>query len=260
MEIKGKFLVVILVVLFVCAHTQARRRKNSRNRGVKPTRNSTDFDIFIFTQHWPQTVCYTWKKESTSNTCDLPQDDEWTIHGLWPTQYHKLGPQFCNPSLHFDVTALAPIEKEMEVKWIDVEKGTKPYSFWKHEWQKHGTCSAVLEPLNSEMKYFQEGLRLLDVYDMKHVLGKANIHPGSSYPVQTILDGVREVLGKTCQVECVSNKKEKQSYLFEIRICFDKSLNLIDCNGIVGFPTNCSPKREIMYPGIVPNQYHVIQF
>ncbi|XP_011314773.1 ribonuclease Oy-like [Fopius arisanus] len=255
----GKWFVVLLVMLIGSAQTNARRRKNPRNRRVNATKNSTAFDVLIFTQHWPQTVCYTWKQESPDHSCDLPHDDEWTIHGLWPTKFHKLGPQFCNPSLHFNVAALSPIQKEMEVKWIDVENGTKPFSFWKHEWQKHGTCSAVLEPLNTELKYFEMGLKLLDVYDMKHVLEKADIHPGLSYPVQAFLDGVYKVLGKKCQVECVSNKKEKKSYLFEIRICFDKSLNLIDCDGVAGFPTNCSPKRQILYPGTVPIEYHVLQ-
>ncbi|XP_063990054.1 ribonuclease Oy-like [Diachasmimorpha longicaudata] len=260
MGVKEKFLIVtLLVMVMVCDQTNARKRKIPRNRNVKPISNSTDFDIMIFTQHWPQTVCYTWKEQSPSHTCDLPENNEWTIHGLWPTQYHKLGPQFCNPSLKFNIQALAPIKQEMEVKWIDVENGTAPYSFWKHEWQKHGTCSAVLEPLNSEVKYFQEGLRLLDIYDMKIVLQKAQIVPGEAYSVQTILDGIKNVLGKTCQVECVSNKEEKRSYLFEIRICFDKSFNLIDCEGIAGFPTNCSPKRQIMYPGTVPTYYHVVQ-
>lgn len=167
--------------------------------------NTTDFDVLIFTQHWPQTVCYTWKETFLNHTCRLPVDDEWTIHGIWPTQMGKLGPEFCNKTLPFQATALQPIEDQLNIKWIDVENGTKPYSFWKHEWEKHGTCAAILNDVNTEIKYFTKGLELLNQYDMKHVLAKANIIPGQGYLVQTILDGVAKVLGKRCQVECVIN-------------------------------------------------------
>lgn len=46
----------------------------------------------------------------------------------------------------------------------------------------------------------------------------------------------------------------------EIRVCFDKKLNLIDCDGIVGpshrgiggMITNCPADRTIVYPDSVP--------
>jgi hypothetical protein len=52
-------------------------------------------------------------------------------------------------------------------------------------------------------------------------------------------------------------QKTKLSYLFEIRICFDKNLTLIDCDGIkspsdpvTGIKTNCPLNKTITYPGI----------
>jgi ribonuclease T2 len=247
------------ILLITIAEGRSRRRNRNKGQQKRILGNSTDFDVLIFTQHWPPTVCYTWKKESESNTCFLPNDEEWTIHGIWPTKFHKIGPQFCNPSLPFESTALEPIEKQLEIKWVDIENGTKRYSFWKHEWQKHGTCSAILPALNTEIKYFSKGLDLLDEYDMKNILAQASIFPGSEYPVQAILNGVQKVLGKRCQVECVSSKKKKESYLFEIRICMDKSLKLVDCDGISGFPTNCPLKRNVKYPTNVPQEFSVIQ-
>ncbi|XP_044005960.1 ribonuclease Oy-like [Aphidius gifuensis] len=199
--------------------------------------SSTDFDVLIFTQRLPQTVCYVWKENFSSNTCLLPTDEEWTIHGVWPTQYHKIAPSYCNESLVFNLTALATIEDKLK-KTISVENGTTHYSFWEHEWSKHGTCSAVLPQLNTQMKYFEKGLGLLDKYNMKNILGQVNILPGNNYTVQEILKGVGTVLGKNCQVDCFSSKKQNVTYLFEIRICFDKSLNFIDCDGIFDFPTN----------------------
>lgn len=53
-------------------------------------------------------------------------------------------------------------------------------------------------------------------------------------------------------------------YIFEIRICFDKSLNLADCDGIKGTRggrnlwatdviTNCPLGTPVLYPSTVPS-------
>lgn len=53
-------------------------------------------------------------------------------------------------------------------------------SFWKHEWQKHGTCAMSLENLNTELKYFAQGLRWLQLYSMSNILSKAGIVPSTN--------------------------------------------------------------------------------
>lgn len=131
----------------------------------------------------------------------MPKSAVWSIHGLWPAQYHKMGPTSCDNSLRFDPQALQNIRKDLLIKWIDVH-GQRPESFWEHEYTKHGTCAAVLDSMNSEVKYFQKGLDLFDKYPMKSILDQANIKPGRKYPVQQILDGVRNVLGVNSQVTC----------------------------------------------------------
>ncbi|XP_001599358.2 ribonuclease Oy [Nasonia vitripennis] len=211
------------------------------------------YDMLIFTQAWPMTSCYEWEEKSPSHKCNLPPDEEWSIHGLWPTKNGTMGPFFCNRTMHFNLAALESLRAQLEVKWIDVHKGAKPHEFWRHEWEKHGTCSVDLEVVNTEKKYFQKGLDLLDQYDMKHVLGKANIVPNGKYHLQDYLDGVRKILGKNAQVECVRNTKRKELYISEMRICFDRQFDLIDCNGIPHFPSNCDHNQQIIYPGSVPD-------
>jgi ribonuclease T2 len=56
-----------------------------------------------------------------------------------------------------------------------------------------------------------------------------------------------------------NSQKTKETYLFEIRICFDKNLTLTDCDGIkgpsdpaTGIKTNCPLNKTIVYPGILP--------
>jgi ribonuclease T2 len=56
-----------------------------------------------------------------------------------------------------------------------------------------------------------------------------------------------------------NSQKTEETYLFEIRICFDKNLTLTDCDGIkgpsdptTGIKTNCPLKKTIIYPSILP--------
>lgn len=250
---------IILATLLLFVDGRHNGRKNGKRRRQRIRNSDTNFDLLIFTQRWPQTVCYAWKEKYAPHTCRLPTNEEWTIHGIWPTQMGKEGPSYCNNASRFDSSVLSPIENELETKWIDVENGTAHYSFWEHEWDKHGTCAMVIKDINNELKYFRKGLDLLDIYDMKYVLAKANILPNNSYRVPEILDGIEKVIGKTGQVECIVNPKTKDRYLFEVRICFNKSFDLIDCNGIANYPTNCSRKKNIIYPGDVPHLINVVQ-
>ncbi|XP_015518897.2 ribonuclease Oy [Neodiprion pinetum] len=234
--------------------TYCRSRPNSN----QATSAGENFDVIVFTQHWPETVCSQWKEKVPSHRCFLPRQEEWTIHGIWPTQFHKIGPLFCNKTQGFNASTLIPIIHQLDEKWINIEDGTPHFSFWKHEWDKHGTCASVLDPLNTELKYFQKGLDLLKEYDMTHVLAKAGIFVGQAYAVEQIISGVEKILGKTIEVECIKNPKTHESYIFEIRICLDKGLKLTDCNNIVDFPSNCDRKKPVNYPSAVPSNYNVI--
>lgn len=177
-----------------------RHRYNRQNSS-----NSTDFDVVIFTQSWPQSVCYVWKEKYENRTCALPTDEEWSIHGIWPTRLGTIGPLFCNNSWNFDIRALRSLENELRIKWLDVHNDSTPYSFWKHEWDKHGTCASEIPRMNNITNYFQAGLDLLEEYDMKHVLAKALILPGSSVMVNDVLKGVKKILGVNSFVNCVHN-------------------------------------------------------
>ncbi|XP_060820469.1 ribonuclease Oy [Bombus pascuorum] len=248
-----KIIVNVLFLFFIA-------KTNSDENYLKTTTGSTDFDVLIFTQHWPQTVCYTWKESAASHTCSLPtEDDEWTIHGIWPSQYNKMGPQFCNKSMPFDHLALKSIERELQEKWIDIECGKTSYSLWEHEWKKHGTCAATLEYLNSEVKYFKAGLNLLTKYDMKSVLSKDNIVPGKTYNTTDILNAIERILGQRGTLICRKNNDTGESYILEIRICFDKMLQLIDCDGTYEYPTNCDLYGHVTYPDKVPQGHNVAQ-
>ncbi|XP_055846875.1 ribonuclease Oy [Episyrphus balteatus] len=228
------------------------------------TTASHDWDILIFTQSWPVTTCFHWKEEDKSHECNLPTTKEvWTIHGVWPTKLDTFGPNFCNNSAKFDVDQLDPIVDQMYLFWPNIETGKEYDSLWEHEWDKHGTCAAQIEQLDDELKYFNQGLHWHSGFFMSEVLEKSSIYPGSNNTIIGLHTAVVKVLGKNPSIHCLYDNKKDISYLAEIRICFDKSLQLIDCDGVrfdqvsIDYPmgkvnTNCHVSKPIFYPSMVP--------
>lgn len=221
-----------------------------------------EFDLLIFTQQWPVTTCLEWMESSKSHSCKLPSPKEiWTIHGVWPTRFGTIGPAFCNKSAKFDLDELKPFMDQLEQFWINVEKGQ---SLWKHEWMKHGTCAAVLPQLSNENKYFGQGLSWLQQYSMSSILQKGGIVPDQNQTLIAIHKAVVGALNKNPSIHCVHDAHTDEMYLSEIRICFNKTLALVDCDGVVGntevaidYPggkliTNCDLFKQIQYPSVVP--------
>ncbi|XP_070149814.1 ribonuclease Oy-like [Polyergus mexicanus] len=251
----AKYNIALCIFLLSLLYITHGKLKNQERR----KRESNKFDVLIFTQRWPLTACFMWKEKSEKHDCSLPKRDEWTIHGIWPTRYNTLGPEYCNKSLPFNPSVLAPLKSQLQENWIDIQDGSDPYSFWKHEWYKHGTCAVAIKELNNEYDYFQEGLKLLNTYNMIDILAKANILPGQKYMVENMLIGIQEILNKRGQIMCAHNEETGELYVNEIRICFDKTLQLIDCDGIYKFPTNCDRFKQITYPSSVPHNNRVVQ-
>lgn len=184
--------------------------------------------------------------------------------GIWPTKYHIIGPVFCNDTWQFDMNMIAPIEDELKEKWINIEKNTPLDGLWKHEWEKHGTCAASqLKSVDNELKYFQLGIDFLDRYSITTLLKDTYIQPGvdRSYKLEEIHEILMRSIDNNFAIVCKIDRKTKRQYIFEIRICFDKELNLHSCDGIVmadiyeqdptpsdNIITNCKKDMDIVYP------------
>lgn len=182
------------------------------------------------------------------------------MHGLWPTKTGKEGPAFCPSAIHFDPDALDPIIDELNMYWVNVEANTKPNSFWKHEWDKHGTCAVTLPELDSIQNYFQQGLDWNKEYNLANILAQGKIVPGTDgYTIDQIYNAVKSYTKKDLTIQCVVDRKTKESMISEIRICFNKSLEVIDCEGSnvanidsLEAVTNCNLKNPVMYFAEVP--------
>jgi ribonuclease I len=70
-------------------------------------------------------------------------DCDFTIHGLWPEYSSGGWPQWCNPLRYheFNETVITPLRPKLNMYWYSCpEWNISSYTFWKHEWKKHGTC------------------------------------------------------------------------------------------------------------------------
>lgn len=206
-----------------------------------------NFDYLLFDQHWPITECWHWKSLNSSNSCSLPQtQNAFFVHGLWPSQSGTKGPNNCSKQPKFDRKALDPILSRLKQRWANVHGGTDDYSFWSHEWKKHGTCAQVLEPFNSELKYFKGSLDLNALYDVYGALAEYGIKPATqSYAVDDVLNAVMKKFGKAPQIYCLISKG--QVLLHSVRLCFDRNIKLIDCSSVGVSAKNCGGKKTLQY-------------
>ena len=86
----------------------------------------------------------------------IKETEGWSIHGLW-AQYNKNQyPSFCR-EVNFDINKLEPILKDLNEKWYSEDN--KNENFWKHEWEKHGSCMFIEL---DELEYFEKTLELFD--------------------------------------------------------------------------------------------------
>jgi len=193
---------------------------------------SKKFDVLILTQHWPYTTCMDWQEES-HQTCRHIDHSRWTVHGLWPTQFGRIGPGFCNKSWPFEHKVLEPIMDDMQLYWPDVEVRDVPDSLWAHEWSKHGTCAAQLPETSSEVAYFNKGCELAKENPITEWLTVAGIVPQDSntHILEKVWDAVMNGTGGfRPHVDCI--RIENKAYLSEIKVCYSKNFTRVNCDGI----------------------------
>ncbi|KAH9644089.1 hypothetical protein HF086_015419 [Spodoptera exigua] len=241
---------ISVLVLYLCFDLAHQYRGNTRTNAEK------EWDFLIFTQQWPSSMCKVWTHNKPNHHCVFPKKtDSWTVHGIWPTKAGTKGPFNCNTTWLFDPEQVRPIENELEQAWTNIEKETSLYNLWAHEWNKHGTCAAMIEPLNSQLKYFSKGIDFLNRYHMNDILSSANIVPSDTNPVKAeeVSSTVVSKLGVRPFIAC--EFEDGVQYLIELRVCFDKQLNLKECEGeheVNGVLTNCNIAKNIIYPTPLP--------
>lgn len=93
----------------------------------------------------------------------------------------------------------------------------------------------------------------------------AGVTPGGEYKIADIHNAVHQKLNRIPSIHCYSSPKDGKNYLSEIRLCFSKSLELINCHVTgnaemvyrsaatnVEVLTNCNLHKEIIYADSLP--------
>ncbi|XP_076976949.1 ribonuclease T2 [Tamandua tetradactyla] len=193
----------------------------------------------IMVHHWPATVC-----KEIENECTEPPD-YWTIHGLWPDKAED-----CNGSWHFNLDEIKDLLPAMKEYWPDVVHPNRSH-FWKHEWEKHGTCAAQLDSLNSEKKYFGTSLHLYEDLDLNSMLQKLGIRPSLNYyQISDIKDALASVYGVIPKVQCLPPKQDEDVQLIaQIELCLTKGLQLRNCSEPEPHPPASSPTLSVCDEG-----------
>ena len=84
----------------------------------------------------------------------IKEKNNWSIHGLWPQYDQNQNPSYWKP-VDFSYQKLEPILGELKLFWYS--NCDKNELFWKHEWEKHGSC--MFTEIN-ELEYFMTTLEL----------------------------------------------------------------------------------------------------
>ena len=196
----------------------------------------TNFDHIIFTQFWAPTAC-----KSLGKGCKFTKiPSNWTIHGTWPTLKNTFGPNDCTNDTFNPNLLTADMVKFMNDHWYTFVRNKTNSSFWDHEWTKHGTCAVDGDKLQfpNQKSYFTQSIQLYKDYNISTILNKSGIVPGMSRPQGDFLKAFQtNVVGKIVRLGCNKNN------LISIEICFNNSLQLIDCTK----PTGCSTSANISY-------------
>lgn len=195
-------------------------------------RDDKSWDYMVFTQTWPKASCIKFN-HSRGRSCTLnPKINQWTIHGIWPNNAAKDGPFYCQPSWKFDEKAILDIEASLDLHWPNIIDKTPHLNFWKHEWEKHGTCAASLDTLNSEHKYFQHGIQFNTKWNLLNILGAADIKPSmnQTYKADDIKTTIEKTTNSRVNVGCIYISDFDYQLLVQVEICLDKQFNTIDCD------------------------------
>jgi len=198
--------------------------------------------------------------------CTKSIDEAWSVHGLWPTIFHKIAPIFCNHSWHYNHDLMDPIMDDMHRYWPDVEMRGVTDSLWSHEWVKHGTCACMntLTSMKTQTEYFEAGVRLAEVNTVTLWLAEAGVVPSDTEPYKTsdVWDAVMKGnKGFRPQIECLNI--HGQAYITEVKVCYDKNLTRVDCDGIVaskqvesGMLGSCLRYDSFIYPATIDPTHH----
>jgi len=190
---------------------------------AESTKETRSFDYFLLAQSWQAQFCYGRQYPG----CHSGQyfDTQLTLHGMWPQftlpRNGSIYPSFCRTSPLWNGTQLTPmLTQKLEQYWPNVKDNTTDplyESFWQHEWEKHGLCTAM-----DQNTYLEQALK------SELVLGTPTsiaINTGSSVGLTEIEAGY----AKRTAISCAGKVHLQAIYSCWEKDAFDQPVAQIDC-------------------------------
>jgi ribonuclease T2 len=149
---------IFLLVTFLSSATKYTFAANLRNG----KNQNQDFDFYVLSMSFQPEFCHQHRTEHFPG-CERPLDfwrGSLTLHGLWPEDYDGSWPSSCTKE-KFDPKTVDDLGPDrFDRLWPNVKAtendGYLRYSFWEHEWTKHGTCTGLTqdEYFDTALKHF----------------------------------------------------------------------------------------------------------
>lgn len=194
------------------------------------TPSSDTDELYVFAYIWEPESCH---ENPSWAQCSDPQSfwgTNFVIHGLWP-QYSSGGyPSTCTDEPFNDAVIENIGIDTMNHYWPNVKSELSDpdyFSFWQHEWTKHGTCTTLTQDV-----YFNSTINLSKVFGTPSIITQ-NI--GKSVQASLIRDsfGGNNMVALQC---------ESGQYLSGVYTCW--SISTIDG----------TPDKQIVCPNDVHNE------
>ncbi|KAH9256017.1 hypothetical protein BASA81_005793 [Batrachochytrium salamandrivorans] len=175
-------------------------------------RGVVTFDYLMLVLQWPPGVALQNGMDPALANC---HNDAFTLHGLWPSREvdPTTYPHDCTVAKYEPITD-SKLLTSMQEHWPSFKLGGTNDEFWKHEWEKHGTCMV----LPNQATYFTKTLNNRQEFVTKYQAQLLAKFPPSSTKNYLLKDMISQ-LGNGVAISC----NKVGSEVVEITICLDKN-------------------------------------
>jgi len=169
---------------------------------------------------------------------------------------------YCNNSVEYDPKLIHPLIEQLTLAWTnDHANSPAKNKLWRHEWLKHGSCGLDIEAIDTEFKYFSKALEWHGRYPFFKYLQQSGILPGFDHQIQDVIKALNTGLGgKSPALTCRKYSDFNNPILSQIKLCFDKSMTLVDCYSVMPWNKvfdSCPTGGLVFYPRYEQNNKKV---
>ena len=235
------------------------------NLALEPLQATKPYDSYVLATEWAGSVCTVKRCQYNTGSTTF-----WNMHGLWPNSDNGRHPFSC-ASTSVDIQKLPQnVQSDLNKYWAGLFASQS--GFIAHEWSKHGTCwdpyygdlskmpSILTQIVTAGRKnydlndltvqpvdYLNLVMNLGKVYSLYDAFKEFNILPSDArgYQKSEIQAAIAQKFNGVTKYNliCQKDRKTGRSLIYEIRLCLNKSFNVVDCSR-----SGNSCARTVYYP------------